>query len=174
MKEKIYLYLGLLLGAIHPSCYGQNKPHITKKATPFEMSEEEWKDQLSKEAYHVLREKGTERAFTGQYWDHKAKGTYACAACKQPLFDSQAKFDSGTGWPSFYAPISKTSTQKQEDRSQGMLREEVLCSRCGSHLGHLFPDGPQPTGLRYCINSLSLHFKAEASESSPKEEKKKE
>ncbi len=119
-------------------------------------SEAEWRRELTPEQYHVLREKGTERAFTGEYAHSKDKGVYRCAACGQELFSSETKFESGSGWPSFYQPIEKDRVDSQEDASHGMHRVEVVCSRCDSHLGHVFPDGPRPTGLRYCINSVSL------------------
>ncbi|HMB53661.1 MAG TPA: peptide-methionine (R)-S-oxide reductase MsrB [Thermoanaerobaculia bacterium] len=121
-------------------------------------SEQEWKQELSAEEFHILREQGTERAFSGDLWDHHEEGVYVCAACGQELFDSKTKFDSGTGWPSYYEPIAEEAVGTETDRSYGMRRTEVHCSRCGGHLGHIFPDGPQPTGLRYCINSASLDF----------------
>jgi peptide-methionine (R)-S-oxide reductase len=121
-------------------------------------TQEEWKKLLTPEQYRVLREKGTERAFTGAYWDKHARGLYRCAACGLELFDSSTKFDSGTGWPSFWAPIAKPNVTVNRDVGLGMVREEVVCSRCGGHLGHVFDDGPEPTGLRYCMNSVSLKF----------------
>lgn len=121
-------------------------------------TEEEWKKQLSPEQYQVLRQAGTERAFTGAYWNNHEKGTYHCAACGLKLFSSDTKFDSGTGWPSFFQPVSKSSVEEETDTTNGMVRIEVKCRRCGSHLGHVFDDGPEPTGLRYCMNSVSLKF----------------
>lgn len=121
-------------------------------------SDDEWRRELSAEQYHILREKGTERAFTGRYYDHKEKGVYICAACGNELFSSDNKYDSGCGWPSYYKPLSEGVVEESIDKSYGMVRTEITCSRCGGHLGHVFDDGPQPTGLRYCINSGALKF----------------
>ncbi len=122
----------------------------------------EWRAQLTDIQFHVAREHGTERAFTGEYWDTKAPGTYRCVCCGQPLFSSDAKYDSGTGWPSFWAPVNEGAVALREDRSLFMLRTEVLCSKCDAHLGHVFPDGPAPTGHRFCMNSASLKLEAKA------------
>ena len=119
-------------------------------------SEQEWQKSLTPEQYQVMRQHGTERPFTGKYAEEKTPGTYVCAGCGQPLFDSDTKFDSGTGWPSYYQAIDKNAVEETTDSSHGMTRTEVHCSNCGSHLGHVFPDGPQPSGLRYCINSVCL------------------
>ncbi len=121
-------------------------------------SEAEWRRLLSPEEYHVTREHGTEPAFTGRYWNTKTPGTYVCVCCGQPLFSSTTKYDSGTGWPSFWAPIDERAIATREDRSWFMRRTEVLCARCDAHLGHVFPDGPPPTGLRYCMNSAALRL----------------
>ncbi len=121
-------------------------------------SEEEWKKELSPMEFNVLRQKGTERAFSGDLWDHHEKGVYTCRACQLPLFSSDTKFESGTGWPSFYQPIAKECLADYHDNTHGMTRMEVVCARCGGHLGHVFDDGPKPTGMRYCINSVSLDF----------------
>lgn len=129
---------------------------MAEKMEKIKKSEEEWKKELTPEQYHVLREKGTERAFTGEYADSKTPGVYRCAACGQELFDSETKFESGSGWPSFYQPKDKGSVEMHDDSSFGMRRTEVVCARCESHLGHVFPDGPRPTGMRFCINSASL------------------
>lgn len=119
-------------------------------------SEEQWRKELSPEQFRILRQKGTERAFTGQYEKYKGAGVFVCAGCGQALFDAETKYNSGSGWPSFYRPIETAAVDEHEDRSHGMARVEVTCSNCGGHLGHVFPDGPRPTGLRYCINSASL------------------
>jgi peptide-methionine (R)-S-oxide reductase len=123
-----------------------------------EKTDAQWRAELTPEQYKVMREKGTERAFTGAYVDNHAKGMYKCAACGEPLFDSDTKFDSGSGWPSFFKPLSQDAVETEEDRSHGMRRTEVICKKCGAHLGHLFDDGPKPTGQRYCVNSISLAF----------------
>jgi peptide-methionine (R)-S-oxide reductase len=128
-----------------------SSPKITK-------TEQEWQCLLTPEQYHVTREHGTERAFTGPHWDNKKEGLYSCVCCKTPLFESSTKFDSGTGWPSFFAPVSKDAVTQIEDLSHGMRRTEIRCATCDAHLGHVFPDGPPPTGRRYCMNGLALDF----------------
>ena len=136
-------------------------PNMTEKVT---RTDEEWKRILTPEQYHITREKGTEHAFTGKYWNFKGTGTYYCVGCGNELFGSETKFDSGCGWPSFYAPADANGIEESSDTSHGMARTEITCARCGAHLGHVFNDGPQPTGLRYCINSAALNFKDKKAE----------
>jgi peptide-methionine (R)-S-oxide reductase len=144
-------------GPLSDAAISEIEPKAAAKALP--ASEAEWRQKLTPEQYHILREKGTERAFTGALVNNHADGLYHCAACDAPLFKSETKFESGSGWPSFFEPISPMAVQLHEDVSYGMRRVEVTCATCGGHLGHVFPDGPNPTGQRYCINSASLGFK---------------
>jgi peptide-methionine (R)-S-oxide reductase len=165
MKKQLATILFLTVIVLSGSC--QIKAKQTPKAVApaagnivkIKKTNEEWKKILTPEQYYVLREQGTERAFTGKDWDNHEVGTYYCAACNLELFSSEAKFESGTGWPSFYKPIKEGVVAVGTDNSYGMVRDEVECARCGGHLGHVFDDGPKPTGLRYCMNSVSMVFK---------------
>ncbi len=146
------------------ACGGQShaeEGYKPTRADAVQRPEAEWRSLLSSEEYRILRQKGTEPAFTGKYWNSKDKGVYHCAACGLELFSSQAKFKSGTGWPSFTHPVGKDQVGELKDGSLGMARTEILCNRCGGHLGHVFPDGPEPTGLRYCVNGNALEFHPE-------------
>jgi peptide-methionine (R)-S-oxide reductase len=178
--KMLYIYTLLVLLSL-PACGRQDQPVTDSEGFTFTSTEAEaaqndgskkskqqyevvkteaeWKKQLTPAEYYVLRRKGTERAFSGKYNNHKEKGVYTCAACDNEVFTSDTKFDSGTGWPSFYKPISNKNVREVTDRSMGMVRTEVVCGRCGGHLGHVFDDGPKPTGLRYCLNSVALGFK---------------
>ena len=127
-------------------------------------TEDEWRKELTQEQFFIIRHKGTEQPFSGEYYQHSGDGVYRCAACGFEIFDSETKYESGSGWPSFWAPIAEDRVEKQSDRSHGMVRTEALCPNCGGHLGHVFRDGPEPTGLRYCINSVSLDFKDRSEE----------
>lgn len=130
----------------------------TEKEFPEDRPDEQWREELTEEQYQITRKGGTERAFSGMYYDHEGEGVYRCVCCDAPLFTSETKFESGSGWPSFYEPVDEDAIVERTDRSHGMSRTEILCAQCGAHLGHVFPDGPQPTGLRYCVNSASLDF----------------
>lgn len=158
------LFIAFTLGACaqkQTSTENESKSQSSSGSSSIEKIEKtdaEWKELLSPEVYHIMREHGTERAFTGPYVDNHESGTYVCAACQLPLFDAETKFESGTGWPSFYAPINDQNVGEHTDNSYGMMRTEVVCNRCDGHLGHVFDDGPKPTGLRFCINGNALQF----------------
>jgi peptide-methionine (R)-S-oxide reductase len=161
-RYDIQLVLLLLITFTACAQNKQPKPMTDTTSIKLNKTEQEWKKILTPDQYYVLREKGTERPFTGKFEDHWDKGVYTCAACGNELFNSKTKFDAGCGWPSFYEALDKTKVIETEDRSHGMVRTEITCAKCGGHLGHVFNDGPNPTGMRYCINSVSLDFKKDS------------
>lgn len=164
MKNIFIILVSLSLSACAQNKTTNKEANITNKENmnkPIEKTEEEWKQLLTPEQYSVLREKGTEKPFSGKYNNHKAKGIYSCAACNAELFRSDTKFDAHCGWPSFYEALDKSKIIEKRDLTNGMVRIEVMCANCGGHLGHVFDDGPKPTGMRYCINSVSIDFKEE-------------
>ncbi len=160
MRMKAPLYLGLvaLVLACRPAVPATKGKTMHAHSFPVQKTDAEWKAQLTPEQYRILRQKGTEHPFRNEYNDNKAKGTYVCAACGNVLYSSEHKFDSGTGWPSFWQPIAREAVAEDTDRALGMKRTEILCAKCGGHLGHVFEDGPKPTGLRYCMNSGAMKF----------------
>ena len=165
MKNSILLLITLVSFSACAQKPKTETPNSTTEKFSIEKikkSDDEWKEILTADEYYILREKGTERAFTSDLLNIKEKGTYVCAACQLPLFESGTKFKSGTGWPSFYAPINKINVAEESDLAYGMVRTEILCARCDGHLGHVFPDGPKPTGLRYCMNGDALKFEKES------------
>jgi peptide-methionine (R)-S-oxide reductase len=158
MRITFFIQCLLMIGLSATQSCAQKPENAQQKANAYTLSESEWKQKLSAEEYRVLREKGTERPYSGEYEEHYEAGVYVCKGCNAPLFSSSTKFDAGCGWPSFYNAVEKSGIREVPDYSHGMQRIEVQCARCGGHLGHVFPDGPKPTGLRYCINSVSLGF----------------
>ncbi len=155
---KIILMFLISVFMIGPSCAQKNKKEKVAERFAVTKTDAEWRKQLTTEQFAVARKAGTENPYSGKYWDNHEKGIYKCISCGQDLFASTTKFESGTGWPSFYQPIKKQNVLEKTDRAYGMARTEVVCSRCGAHLGHVFDDGPKPTGLRYCMNSASMDF----------------